>query len=197
MRLSIRRAVWLCSLTLAALASATTQANADDAKTTDVKIKDITLSVPSGWKKEEPKTRLRLAQFSVPAAEGDKESAELAIFSFGASDPSANIRRWLSQFQAKDRKASVATGVSAVGKYVFVDISGTYNKPVGPPVAGKTEPTPNSRVLAVILVAEKKGVYYLKMAGPDKTVAAQADALRKSFGGDAEKEKVVDTEKKQ
>ena len=43
-------------------------------------------------------------------------------------------------------------------------------------------------MLGVILELEDKGVYYLKLTGPDATIKAQADAFRKSFGGDAKSE---------
>ena len=125
-------------------------------------------------------------------AKGDEEPAELAIFSFGASDLSANVRRWISQFQADGREVKVTTGESTQGKYVFVNIKGTYNKSVGPPIQGKSVAVPGSRVLAVILVVPEKGVYYLKMVGLDKTVAAQGDALRASFGASKDKEKELD-----
>ncbi len=174
---------------LLVVAPARTIADDADAKTTEVKVKDITLIVPATWKEEEPESRLRVAQFKIPAAEGDKEDAELAVFSFGASGIEDNIKRWINQFQPEGRKVAISSGEAKQGKYVFVNLSGTYNKPVGPPVLGKTEATPGSRVLAVILAAPEKGVYFFKLTGLDKTVAAQTDALRKSFGGDASKER--------
>ena len=168
---------------------------ADDTKTKEVKIKDILLKVPASWKQEKPKSRLRLAQFQIPAAKGGGENGELAIFSFGASDFSANVRRWISQFDAKGRKTKITTGEAKLGKYVFVEISGTYKKSIGPPIERKTKPVPGSRVMAVILVVPDKGVYYFKMVGQDTTVAVQGTALRVAFGGDASKEKEIKPDK--
>lgn len=163
-------------------------ADDNETQTVEVQVRDITLNVPTTWKEEEPLSRLRLTQFRIPAAEGDDEDAELAIFSFGGSDIANNIRRWISQFQADNRTVKIGTGDAEQGKYVFVNISGTFNKTVGSPLDGKTEPVPGSRVLAVILAVPEKGVYYLKMTGLDKTVAAQTDTLRTSFGADLSKE---------
>ena len=42
--------------------------------------------------------------------------------------------------------------------------------------------------LAVILMVEGKGNYFLKVTGPQKTVAGVVDAFRTSFGADKEKE---------
>ncbi len=158
-------------------------------KTTTVEVGEIKIEIPSTWKNEAPSNRLRLAQFHVPGGEDDKEGAELAIFAFGAQAVQANIDRWVSQFSAKDRKVKVTKGEAKLGEYYFVDISGTYNKPIGPPVRRKTEPTPNSRVINVMLSVKDKGLYFFKLAGTEETVKGQADALRQAFGGDAKKEK--------
>lgn len=175
---------------------ASTAVHADE--TTTVKAGSLELKVPKTWQEEKPKSSLRLTQFKIPAVGDDKEDAELAVFSFRTSDVRANINRWIGQFEAKDRKVQISHGEAGMEiKYIFVDIGGTYNKPVGPPIQGKTEPTPNSRVLGVILVVKKddKGeMYFLKMAGPDKTVAAQATALRTAIGGKAEDEEKIDLE---
>ena len=166
-----------------------TTAIADDAvKTKQVEVKDIKLAVPTSWKQEKPSSSLRLTQFRIPAADGDKEDAELSVFSFGASSVVDNVKRWTGQFDPNGREAKVTSGEAEIGKYVFVEVSGIYNKPVGPPVFGKTEAVPDSRMYAVLLTTDK-GVYYLKLTGPDKTVSGEATTLRASFGGDAAKEK--------
>lgn len=170
---------------------------ADD-KAQETQIEDIKLQVPASWKKTPATSRLRLAQFEIPAAEGDKEPAELVIFSFGGAGGGveANVKRWTDQFRAEGRKSETREGKAPQGQYVLVDVSGTYNKPVGPPVLQKTEPLPNARMLAVILAVEKKGNYFLRLTGPEKTVTATADAFRRSFGGNAEQEKPWHAENK-
>jgi gluconolactonase len=161
---------------------------ADDLK--EAKVGAITLKTPANWKQSKPTSRLRLAQFSIPAVEGDHEAAELAIFSFGAGGGiKANVDRWIGQFATEGRKAKTTSGKSKTGEYVFVEIGGTYRKPVGPPVLRKTESMANARMLGVILAVEGEGTYFLKMTGPDKTVISAADAFRASFGGDAASEK--------
>ncbi|QDU51922.1 hypothetical protein [Gimesia panareensis] len=174
-----------------AIYACTADAAEDAAKTNDVKIKDITLKVPADWKSAPPSNRLRLAQFEIPAVKGDKEPAELVISSFGGTGGgvAANVSRWIGQFNSEGRKAKVSQGEAKDGKYVIVDISGTYNKSIGPPILRKTEAVPNSRMIGVILAVEGKAYYFLKLTGPDKTVAAAADALRTSFGASAKDEK--------
>jgi len=158
----------------------------------EAKVGDLSLKTTANSKRSEPTSRLRLAQFEIPEAEGDKEPAELAIFSFGAGGGvQANIDRWVSQFYADGRNSKVASGTSDVGRYVIVDVTGTYKKPVGPPVLRKTEAMKDARMLAVILAVEGKGNYFLKMTGGNATVSAAAKDFRSSFGGDAAKEKAL------
>ncbi|MCA9119309.1 MAG: hypothetical protein H6822_06280 [Planctomycetaceae bacterium] len=166
---------------------------ADDLK--EAKVGDITLKTPASWKQSEPTSSLRLAQFEIPAAEGDKESAELAIFSFGGGGGvQANVDRWIEQFYADGRKSKVTAGKSALGEYVMVDVTGTYKKPVGPPILRKTEAQENARMLAAILAVEGKGNYFLKMTGEKATVTAAAEAFRTSFGGKEADEKALPAE---
>ena len=162
-----------------------------EVKTREVKVRDITLNVPETWKQITPTSRFRAGQFAIPAVDGDKEAAELVIFTFGGGGGGvdANVKRWTGQFQAKGRKTKTTTGKSRLGEYVLVDLTGTYNKPIGPPVQRKTKATPGSRMLGVILAIEKKGNYFLKLTGPEKTVTAATKAFRKSFGANASKEK--------
>lgn len=168
-----------------------------EVKTVEVELKGgLKLNVPETWKSGKPSSRMRLAQFAIPPVKGDKEEGELAAFNFGfGGGAKANIDRWIGQFQSAEREVKVTAGEIKDGRYYFVEITGTYNKPIGPPIGGQKKATPGSRMLGVILGVEDKGTYFLKMTGPDKTVAAQATALRKSFGADGKKEKKVDFDK--
>lgn len=153
-----------------------------------VEVKDIKLTVPKAWKQETPSSTIRVAQFKIVTGDDDKEAAELAVTQFGAGggevDP--NVKRWLSQFDAKDRKAKVTKGKSKLGEYVLADLTGTY---IPAPFEKKKGPIAGQRMLAVMLIVEDKGIYFLKLLGPEKTVTAAADDLRTSFGAKADGEK--------
>ena len=166
----------------------------DKVKTREVKLKDLTLNVPETWKQGDPSNNLRLGEFDIPPVEDDGDDpVELTVFTFGGGGSvQQNIERWINQFDAEGRKAKVTTGEAPQGRYVFVEISGTYQQPVGPPILRQTETLPEARMLAVILSIPEKGVYYLKMAGREKTVSANEQHLRRSFGGNAEQEKSLD-----
>lgn len=161
-------------------------------ETVEVKFEAIALKVPKTWKQQPPANRLRLGQFEVPGPTADDGAAELSVFNFGASDVGANLRRWIESFAADGRKAKATSGKCSWGQYYLVDVRGTYNQPVGPPIQGQTRAAPGSRMLAVMLVVKDKGAYFLKLVGPEATVTPAADAWRASFGGEEASESVYD-----
>ena len=162
--------------------------------TRDEKVGVLTMKVPLGWKSGRPSSRMRLAQFTVPKEKGDGEDGELVIYYFGRNQGGgvlANVRRWVGQFDAKDRKVRVLQGKVQSGEYTVVDATGTYNKPIGPPIQGRKKPTPGSRMLAVVLPTSE-GHYFLKLTGPAKTISAAAKPFRLLFGADASNEKELE-----
>ena len=191
----------LATLSLVGLPPAAAQSDAPDgepeaaeAKTVEVQADDLTLTVPDTWKQTPPASRLRLAQFAVPKPDGVTDETEVTVFGgFGGSDQD-NLSRWVNQFAADGREAKVVQGTSREGKYKLLDAGGTYNAPVGPPMMGRTEPQPDSRMLAAIIAVPGGGNYFLKMAGPKKTIDAQAAAFRASFGADPKTEEKFDLE---
>ncbi len=165
---------------------------AEPAKTRTVTAGKITLTVPESWQQQDPTTRMRLTQFAVPKVNGDTENGEFVVYYFGAGSGGgvdANIHRWINQFQPRERKAKLTSGKCPQGEYVLVDLRGTWNKPIGPMIQQKTVETPDARVLGMILTVKDQGNYFLRLTGPQKTVSANADALRSAIGAAAKSEK--------
>lgn len=150
--------------------------------------RDLTFKFPKAWEERPASSNLRLGEYRIKPVEGDKDPADLAIFPPFGGTVQQNLDRQLQAFQAAERKAVFKKGESPLGAYVLADISGTYNKPVGPPIQQKTEPVTGQRMLYVVLSLKAGGNVFLKLTGPDKTVAQSAAALRASFDADAAKE---------
>lgn len=129
---------------------------------------------PSNWGTQPPR-QMRVTTYTIPAAEGDAEGAECAVFFFGGGqggDVVSNIDRWVGQFEnAKPEQSSKEVN----GLHVtLVNIAGTYLAPSGPMMqsSGKKE---NYRLLGAIVDAPEGSVFF-KLTGPAKTVGAcQAD----------------------
>ena len=165
---------------------------AEPAKTHTVTAGDIKLMIPEAWSQKETTSRFRLAQFSIPKTGDDKEDAEFIVFYFGAGgggnvDP--NIHRWIGQFHPQGRTVKLSSGKCPQGDYVLADIRGNWKKPIGPPIQQQTVEMPNARVISVVLTTKDQGNFFLQLRGPEKTVAASADALRAAIGASKGSEK--------
>lgn len=186
MPLAVFRRTFLAFAALVLAAYAVAAEEEEKKKAQEFEFEDITLSVPADWEKQEKTDYpFQLAQFTIPPAEGEEALVKLTVSRAGGG-MDANIQRWLGQFSPEGRQVKVTRGESKQGAYYFVDVAGTYNMPAGPQ---KTEAVPNARMFGVIIDKKDKGTYFLKMAGPEKTVSAQEEALRASIGGDAKSEK--------
>ena len=165
--------------------------DAAEEKSKKVKAGDLSLEIPAGWEFKESEREFRAAEISVPAAKEDKDKGEIIVYYFGkqgAGTVNANVERWINQFSAEGRKVKVFKGKSTQGDYTLVDLTGTYNKPMGPPILRQSKPMPNWRVLVAVIETDN-GPYFLKFDGPQKTVAAQEKAFRKTYGYEADSEK--------
>jgi gluconolactonase len=160
-------------------------------KTKKIKARDLSLTVPESWKPKTQSSEMRVAELEVPAAGDDKEPGEFVVFWFGergAGGVQANIQRWINQLEEEGRKVKIVSGEATGGKYTLVDLTGTYNKSIGPPIAKKSKRLPGWRVLNVFIETDA-GPYFLKLDGPEKTIAAVENEFRATFGGKKDSEK--------
>lgn len=132
---------------------------------------------PAQWKVQ-PARAMRVATYTVPAAEGDAEDGECAVFFFGAGqggDVESNLRRWIGQFEQPDGKPSgqaAERGEKAIAglKVTTLKLDGTYLASAGP-MAPVQEKKPGYRLLGAIVEAPEGNVFF-KLTGAAKTVAA-------------------------
>ena len=138
---------------------------------------DLHFKAPDGWVTEKASSSMRVAQYKLPRAEGDNDDASLVLYYFGATQggtAQANIDRWISQMQQPDGsaskdKAKTETTTSNGLKVTTVDVSGTYTAEMAPG-SGSFHHDPNYRLRAAV-VETPKGNYFVKLAGPAKTIA--------------------------
>ncbi len=155
---------------------------AADAKTQTVDGRGISFEVPAAWKQEAPQSEMRRAQLKVEPAKGDEHGAELILFAFpgGAGGVDANVERWQRMFRDKNGDPPKVDVKTVKGKNVEVnrvEIAGKYT-PMTFPGQAKQEPREDYRLLGAIVTTSKTG-YFLRMVGPEKTVAAARDDFDK------------------
>jgi hypothetical protein len=137
----------------------------------------LKFTVPKGWVEEERSSSMRVAQYKLPRVDPDTEDASLVLYYFGQNQggsTAANIERWVGQMKQPDGSSSKAatsgTHLEINGlKVTTVDISGTYVAETAPG-SGTFHNKPGYRLLAAV-VETPNGSYYVKLVGPEKTVA--------------------------
>jgi hypothetical protein len=144
--------------------------------TTALSAGGLTFATPQGWKLGRPGSAMRVAEFVLPRAQGDTEDAQLVVYYFGGQGGSvdANVQRWLGQIEQPDGKPT-----SAVAKresrtvnglaVTLVDATGTYTAEMSPGAA-EHHNQPRFRLRAGV-VQTPNGPYFLKLTGPQATVA--------------------------
>ncbi|HMH43852.1 MAG TPA: hypothetical protein VK557_10240 [Pyrinomonadaceae bacterium] len=164
-------ACWTCGNT-GATAVSYTQSNATQNASGNLHFK-----APDGWTTEQASSSMRVAQYKLPKVEGDKEDASLVVYYFGATQggtPQANIDRWISQMQqadgtsSKDKAKTETMTVNGL-KLTTVDVAGTYIAEMAP--GSNTFHHDDNYRLRAAVVETPKGNYFVKLAGPAKTIA--------------------------
>ena len=132
-------------------------------------------TMPARWKEGPPK-QMRAATYLIPAASGDGEGAECAVFMNIGGGVQANIDRWVGQFEKTDgppaQKRETINGLTVT----TVDVSGTF-KGGGQMMGQSSAPKSSYRLLGAIAEAQEGEVFF-KLTGPAKTVAAAQDEFK-------------------
>jgi hypothetical protein len=147
---------------------------------------DVKWTTPTRWKTG-PEKPMRAATYLIPAAAGDSEGAECAVFMNIGGGVNANIKRWVGQFEQPDGNSSEAKAKQkkeTINGFpvTTVDLTGIFTgggMAMGQPSTKK----PGYRLLGAI-VEGPEGEVFFKLTGPAKTVAAaqgEFQALLKSL----------------
>ena len=153
-------------------------AAAQESAGTMVMLSGLSSRAPAEWKPVAASGQFRHAEFVLPRAAGDSRDAELIVFHFGPSGgggAEANIARWKGMFQEPQSKTDEFTVAGA--KVTYVDLTGTYlmrTRSFDP--SEKPQPQPETRMLAVVF-ENSGGPYYIRLVGPQKTVARHKNAF--------------------
>jgi hypothetical protein len=143
---------------------------------------ELKFKVPAGWVEEERTSSMRVAQYKLPRAPGDTEDASLVLYYFGqgqGGSTDTNVKRWISQMKKADGTAvTIATVADFEAnrlKVTTVDVSGTYVAETAPG-SGTFHNKPSYRMRAAV-VETPNGSYFVKLVGPEKTVAQWNDSF--------------------
>jgi hypothetical protein len=144
----------------------------------EVSLGRIRLVAPEHWVRKPSRSRFFLAEFSLPRADGDAQDGHLTVTAVGGS-VEENVARWRRQFGGKPEQEAIEEIEVAGVRVTLVDFSGTYSDQHGG-IAPGTE-LPRSRMLAAIFDLPGQQ-HIVKCYGPEKTMAAEADAFLAFIG---------------
>lgn len=133
-----------------------------------------------------PSSSMRLATYYLPAAAGDTDRPELAVFWFGPTQGGsidANVARWFSQIVSGPGDPKPTRSLTRIGTIpvTLVTAAGTYSAGTG---MGAAAPPKNGIVLRGAMAEGPNGNVFFKLTGPRRSVAAAAkdfDALVSSL----------------
>ncbi len=151
-----------------------------------VEVAGVSFSPPAGWRREEPSSPMRAAQFTIPGG-GNEKDGLFVVYFFGSGQGGSveeNVRRWSGQFT--DASGAPVSGEARKERrgglpVTIVTAEGTFasGMPMGP-----TTPEPNSELWGAIVEAPQGNVFF-KATGPKATIeaakpgfAAVLDSLR-------------------
>jgi hypothetical protein len=143
----------------------------------------LKFTTPAGWTEEKTSSTMRVAQYKLPKVTGDTEDASLVLYYFGQSGGggiSANLERWIGQMkqtdgsESKDKAKQDSLTVNGL-KVTTIDLTGTYTAETAPG-SGQFLNNPNYRLRAAV-IETPKGSYYLKLVGPEKTIAKWSSSV--------------------
>jgi hypothetical protein len=145
----------------------------------------LSWTVPKGWISA-PGSSMRVATYRTPAAPGDKEGGEVAVFYFGPGQGGgvdANVDRWFAQMTPEPGSKAPSRSQMKVGSITVTlcTTEGTYTGAMGMGTAS----TPDKGYALEGAIAEgSQGPVFFKLTGPKKSVGkakAGFDALVKSL----------------
>jgi len=147
----------------------------------------LSFVTPDGWTSTPPASSMRVAEFTLPRAPGDGEDAQLIVYYFGGSGGSvdANIQRWIAQIEQADGRPSGAVAKKESRQVngltvSLVDLSGTYTAETAPGSAAHHN-KPHFRMRAGV-VDTPRGPYFIKLIGPEQTIARWDGAFNQFVG---------------
>ena len=130
---------------------------------------------------------MRIATYSIPAATGDQDGGECAVFYFGTGqggDVRSNIDRWIGQFKDASKPDETTRTVNGI-QVTTVKVTGTYLAPSGPMMQSSGEKT--GYMLIGTIVQAPDGPVFFKSTGPAATmknaesnITALVDSVRNS-----------------
>lgn len=168
----------ITTLLIAALGGLTFFSSAEESE--PIKAGEFTFSYTKPWVRQQVTSSMRAGQLTYKQSDEKLKNVDVVIYYFGpggAGGIDANIERWAGQFVGTAETKTDKKEVEG-SEIVYFTGKGTFAESMGGPFSGNKVNKPNYTMLAAILPSEK-GPVFLKMTGPDASVAAAKEEFIK------------------
>ena len=138
-----------------------------------IKAGEFTFSFGKPWVRQQVTSSMRAGQLTYKQADEKLKNVDVVLYYFGpggAGGIDANIERWAGQFVGTPETKTEKKEVEG-REIVYFTGKGTYAESMGGPFSGNKVNKENYTMLAAILPSDG-GPVFLKMTGPDASVAA-------------------------
>jgi hypothetical protein len=137
----------------------------------------LQLRVPDAWQKRKPQNNIIEYEFAAPKVDDDEADGRITLMGAGGSIE-ANLDRWTGQFELPDggaAKPKITQKKLAGCDVHLLDIAGTFKDK--PPFSGTEVKRPGYRMMAAIVASKDQGNYFIKLYGPQRTIAENEKAF--------------------
>ncbi len=167
------------ALTVSLLAVAPRALVAADEGAGSIALAGHTFTFAKPWAEKQVTGSMRAAELSYDHADEALADLDLVFYHFpnqgGATR--ANLDRWIGQFEGEPEVSEEDLEFDGT-KVVLLTAKGTFNESSGGPFSGNTTPRPDYTMLAAVIETDS-GPVFLKLYGPDASVAAMKDDFKK------------------
>ena len=139
---------------------------------TERRIGGVKFEIPAGWEEKALASTVLLGEFGLP---GDTGPGRLTLSTAGGGT-TANLERWKGQFQrGTDDPEPKETPLTIAGKASrLIEVSGTFTD-----TFGGGGPKSHWQLLGVAIPIDAEHNYFIKLTGPQSTIAARRDEFLK------------------
>ncbi|MEM9479706.1 MAG: hypothetical protein AAGA58_08645 [Verrucomicrobiota bacterium] len=182
----MKKTLFILATLVISVSTGLAEEKSKEAKTSKAQVGGLTFAFSEPWVAAEPTSRMVKAYIEVtPKGEGmEKIGAKFYYFGAGqGGSAKANVDRWVGQFEGKPEIEEKVIDKGDGKKITLVYGKGTYLD--GPPF-GQKVPKANYALHGAIIEGGDAPVF-IKMTGPEKSVAAVKESFEKLAASPFEK----------
>ena len=143
-----------------------------------VEVANHTFKYAKPWAEKQVTSSMRAAELSYNHDDEKLDDLSVAFFHMGGSIRQ-NIDRWIGQFAGEPKVEEEEMDFDGT-KVVMLTATGTFNESSGGPFAGKSTARENYTMLGAVVETDNAARFvFLKLAGPNASVAAMKEEFKK------------------